>query len=367
MDLAVLNDQFLLARMVENHSSLIWTERYSSAGDFSRESFDIGGTLSMLPLWTIDTVTGLQKPTVVSLRGSKVPMIVETHKIEKSTKGAPKITTTGRSFETVLDRRTTIKTPLGGGVPVSSWTSSQKTAVDAAYDVMNQVVTLGSANINDKIPEITIKTPIRPVGYAPPASDSSYQVDPGELYSWVLQQITSEKYGLRSVRPTQPDTTIAVEIYNGVDRTEDIVFDARFEEFDSSAYLLSQASWKNVDQVNAAHDSLEVTDGTSPTGLNRRTTYLDASSTATGVADATLTQIMQNLGTVDLANKLETALFSGEVSRQLGSRYGVDYFLGDTVKLSGDYGLSQFVQIAEFIRSEDSSGESAYPTFASNG
>ena len=364
MELAVLNDQFLPARMVEGHSSLIWTERYSTNGDFSRESGDVGGTLVALPLYTVELGTGIHKPTVVTLRDSDVPMIVETHVIEKAPGQPAKITTTGRSFETVLDRRTTVNYPLGGGRPVKAWTSVQKTAVDAAYDAMNQVVTIGMSNVDDRIPEIDIKPPIRPSDYTEPTSNQNYQVDPGELYAWVLQQIQAENYGLRAVRPSDLSTTkISIEIYSGVDRTKEVIFDVRFDQFDNAKYLLSEAALKTTDQVTGATDSFEVTNGSS--GLSRRVTYLDASQLATGSPSATLTNLLRNLGTVDLAKYVETVLFSGEVSRQVGSRYGKDYHLGDIVKLSGDYGLSQFVRISEFIRSEDNNGEKAYPTFES--
>lgn len=364
MEFAVLNSQFQPAKLVEGHSSLIWTERWSSNGDFQRESFDIGGTIATLPLE--DPVNNVP-PTFVTLRDSTVPMIVETHVIQKSLTGQPKIVTYGRSAETVLNRRTTIKTPLGGGAKIHEpWTSVQKTAVDAAYDAMNLVVTLGSASVLDKIDEIEIKAPIRPPGYVAPSTNQNYQVDPGELYQWVLNQVQSEKYGLRAVRPaTTSVTKIAIEIYTGTDRTTKVVFDARFDQFDDSKYVLSRADWKNADQVGALNDSLEVNNGTAYSGLKRRVTFFDASQIATGAAGSTLTNIMTTLGKVDLAKRLETALFSGEVSRQKGAAYGKDYFLGDVVKLSGDYGLSQFVRIAEFIRSEDSSGEKAYPTFAS--
>lgn len=365
MELAVLNNQFKPARMVEGHSSLIWTERHYTAGDFTRESDDIGATIDALPLYTTDS-NGIQHPTVVTLRDSDVPMIVEIHKITKSLTGPPKITTIGRSFETVLDRRTTVNKPVGGGVPIKAWTSVKPTAVDSAYDAMNQVVTLGLSSTADKIPEVTIRLPIRPNGYVAPSSNQNYTVEPGNLYDWVLKQIQSENYGLRAVRPKDlADATISIEIYTGVDRTKDVTFDARFDQFDNSTYLLSQSGWKNTDQVNAAADSLEVNNGQSYSGLNRRVTYLDGSQIATGSVGPELTNIMKNLGTVDLAKQLETALFSGEVSRQLGSRYGKDYFLGDIVKLTGDYGLSQFVRISEFIRSEDNNGEKAYPTFTS--
>lgn len=374
MELTVLNKQFQPSKLVEGHSSLIWTERWTSSGDFERVSNDIGGTLQMLP---ITDESGKPINTIVSLRDSDVPMIVETHKIEKTISG-PQITTYGRSLETCLDRRTTIKDSLGAGRIIKPWiTTYSPTAADAAYEAMNEVVTKAAQNgrAQDAIPDFTIVPVIRPTGYvAPKNADGSLKmkpisVDPGELYAWVLSQVTSEKYALRARRPINDlsVSTVAIEIYTGTDRTTKVVFDARFDQFDSSTHLLSQAGLKNVDQVAAVSDSLEVLApfGGIPTGLDRRVVYNDATQYATGAPGATLTSIMQNLGTVDLAKQLQTALFSGEVTRQKGAAYGKDFFLGDVVKLSGDYGLSQFVRIAEFIRSEDSSGEKAYPTFAS--
>lgn len=363
MELAVLNSNFQPAKLVEGHESLIWTERYDTAGDFERKSKDIGGTLAALPIE--DQLNGVP-PTIVTLRNSDVPMIVETHKIEKPINGPAVITTTGRSFETVLDRRTTIKGPIGSGNKIQPWTSQARTAVDAAYDVINKIVIQGMANVKDIIPEITIDV-IRPDGYISAQIVNNFQVDPGELYAWVLQQIQTDKYGFRAVRPNDlADTKIALEIYTGTDRTKSVVFDARFDQFDSQTYLLSKANWKNTNQVTASSDSLEiVADGNNYSGLSRRVTYFDGSQLAVGSPGLTLTNMMETLGKVDLAKRLQTALFSGEVSRQKGSLYGKDYFLGDIVKLTGNYGLSQFVKISEFIRSEDSGGEKAYPTFQS--
>ena len=39
------------------------------------------------------------------------------------------------------------------------------------------------------------------------------------------------------------------------------------------------------------------------------------------------------------------------------------YGLGDILKLQDEYNLTRNVRVAEFIRSSDSSGESAYPAF----
>lgn len=102
------NPTFLPEAMIEGHSSLIWSERYSGNGEFERQSFDIPGTLKMMPITKKVGERYIPANTLVSLRDSSVPMLVETHQIDKSSNDGPKIITKGRSFETVLDRRTTL-------------------------------------------------------------------------------------------------------------------------------------------------------------------------------------------------------------------------------------------------------------------
>lgn len=358
MELVVLNSNFQPARLVEGYSSLIWTERFSSNGDFQLTSDDVGGTRNQLPLE--NPYFGIP-PTIVSLRDSDVPMVVETHSIEKSLTDAPKITVTGRAFETVFDRRTTSMTNMAVSSAAVDVTTSKLTAVDAAYFVMGQVLALYP------IPELRLEL-TRPSDYTPPADQTDYSVDKGDLYSWANSQITSENYGLRAIRPSDPsDHQITVEIYTGSDLTNKVIFDARFDQFTSSTYLLSTLGWQNVMQVQAKNGSAIVQDDPNKTytGLALRMGYLDATSQTDSIAQdsAVLPTLMPNLGTVELAKHLETVLFDGEISRLNGYKYGQDFNLGDIVQLAGDYGLSQYVRVTEFIRSEDNEGEKAYPTF----
>lgn len=376
---SAIKASFQPATLVEGHSSLLWTERYNTNGDFQRVSYDIAGTLNQLPLYTLATDGFTQIPTVVSLRDSTVPMVVETHTLGLDANDAMTITTVGRSCETWLDRRSTVASPFGGGTKIQAYQADALTAVDFAYDVMNKVVNLGNATTADKIPEIIIQAPIRPSGYTPPSSTTHMAADLGELYGWALQQIQNDGYGFRAVRPPDRTTTqIALQIYKGVDRTQKVVFDTMQDAFDSQQYLLSQAAWKNTDQVSATNDALEVAQphtGAAYTGLMRRVSYNDSQETTAGIAAGTnLTQAMTNLGLVDLAKNTETVLFSGEVSRQIAAMYGDSvngYLLGDIVGLRGQISpqgansLTQFVRVSEFIRSEDNTGEKAYPTFES--
>ena len=52
----------------------------------------------------------------------------------------------------------------------------------------------------------------------------------------------------------------------------------------------------------------------------------------------------------------------GEIVPESQFHYGVDYNLGDIIEVQGNTGVLQAARITEYIRSQDSSGEKAYPT-----
>ena len=95
-----------------------------------------------------------------------------------------------------------------------------------------------------------------------------------------------------------------------------------------------------------------------PTGLARRVVLIDASQAAGLTQDGLKGYMSQGL-----ADARETAVFDGSINQDLSPYvYGVDYSLGDLVRLVGDYGLDQKARVTEYIRSEDASGFKAYPT-----
>lgn len=382
---------------VEGHSSLVWTERYFQAGDFIRESYDIKGTLRDLPI--TNPLTGQAEDTLVGLTDSITTMVVEAHKISKSLTGPPTIQTTGRTFETVLDRRTTLSrialtdsngvrqkqvSTINSGstanVVPGTWTVNSKSASAAAKHVVSEVL----AQVGDEIPELAVlaEAGVFPEKY-PNGTDLpviEYQVPPGQLYDYLAEQLQADDIGVVSKRPTPGIAwpIITATIYKGRDRSVSVSFSTDFDQLTSSDYILSAALWKNVSQVTGANGSVEVTDGTTRTGLAKRISYTDQTSVATqsvtGGNAPVLVNLLNGLGKTDLLKQPQTVMFSGEVSQNIAFKYdsmrerGDDpttFYLGDVVSLKGDLYGSQMVRIAEFIRSQDASGESAYPTFVS--
>lgn len=354
MELSVLNSTFRREKLVENWNSLVWTERHSVAGDFQLVSNDIDDIMRLLPIGEPG-----EPPTLVTIDESDVPMMVEQHKIETPKNDKPKITTTGRVFEAFLDERQTVRAVISGTAR-SPWTVSGATSsAMAAYSVAEEIIVDGKPKTEDAIPEILLLNSVVDVGTA-----QDYAVEPKGLYSWMLETLALGKYGLRSELAPLTDQ-IAVIIYKGTDRSGEngVVFDVALDQFNDASYLLSQLGYKNV-MITATQNGQEIsTLGSTPSGLARRVAFQDLSSEIVLSAGSPLTNLTINKGKVALADLLPTGLFSGGVAESVSQGYKSSYFLGDIVKLQGDYGLTQNARVAEFVRTQDTTGVKAYPTF----
>ena len=352
MELSVLDSDFRRAKLVENWSSLIWTERYSAAGEFELVSNNIAETLDLLPIGDDD-----DPPTLIAIDGSTVPMIVEDHVIEKKKNSVPQIKTTGRAFESVLDRRVTIRA-VTPGVTREEWVIAATSPAIAAYEAAKSIIVDGDATALDIIPEINLlNSTVDPGGTA-----VEYAVDPKDLHSWMLETLALGRYGLRAeLGPILGE--IAVIIYKGEDLHTDVVFDVALDQVEDPQYVLSNKSAKNV-MITATQNGMEFSSfGAAPSGLTRRVAFQDYAQEITVAAGTDLTNLTINTGKVSLAFLTPVALFSGGISAEIGESYNSLYSLGDLVTLQGEYGLSQVARVTEFVRTQDATGEKAYPTF----
>lgn len=372
--------KFQRNELIEDFSSLVWTERYDKNGDFQLVSNNIAEVLKKLPL-----PGPFDPPCMVAIRDSTVPMIVESHLIEEPKNAPPKITTTGRSFETFLEERQTLGLYDSTVARTPVVLAANKPA-DAALILMNEII--GGADTiaaiptvaEDRITEIILNsTVLEAIPVPTSANQTKYPVDPKNLYAWVMDTLklgtpdtNFPAFGnirgpaaLKSTLPNVGGTQIAITIYEGVDRRQSVVFDAKEDQFDELKHLLSVVGYKNVMATYAANGVKNAqTRPASISGLSRRVGIQDLSSEVTAVSsNADWAPYLINKSKIALAGALPTVLFSGEIAEQQAARFGVDYFLGDQVKLSGDYGLTQDVRIAEFVRSQDSTGTKSYPTF----
>lgn len=360
MDLLTLNSNFHPASIFDTYESLVWSERYSSMGDFELVSSDIQGCMRALPL-----------DSYVTINESLSTAIVESHLITKKPNNAPELKVTGRMVESVLDRRVSYNQVLGEATARVAWLMKANKASDAAYMMLREVLgdisrtisggvleSKSAKNPGDEIPEINL---------IPPADfefgeDNDFEIKFGDLLATLYEMLNTRHRGLKSVRPLDTSVSkVGIEIYNGADISNSVVFDARFDTFDEHRYLLSNQTLKNLAYVLTASGSSGIPRSDTapiPTGLNRRVVGIDETSNA----EVDTNEMRRSRGLIEIYKNNPTAYFDGVINPNAAEGYNRDYFLGDIVTLLGENEMSSKARVTEFIRTKDASGESAFPT-----
>jgi hypothetical protein len=358
MDLMTLNSDQQAYKMVERYDSLIWTERYR-LGDFQITTGDVSRFMTLLP-----------EGSLVTLRESTVPMIVERHLIERKKNAPVKLTIKGRDFCSILDRRISVIDIPGSG----EWDVTTYTPQDVAFFLIDEICT-GGFDPLDAFPSDLVtfhfadyETSTGPL--------RSFTIPRGNLLTAVLNFLQAEakadtsttpdtpevvQHGIRAVRPSVGNTDIQMQIYKGVDRSDTVYFDARRQQLDDGSYLFSKEGSATTAFCIGESDTTTIEKSASPpSGMDRRVILVDGSN-----SNLTQDQLIEN-GKLSLADARETAMFDGSINPDINPYvYGVDYGLGDLVKLVGDYGLeAPKARVTEYIRSVDATGEKAYPTLA---
>lgn len=362
MELVTLNSNNQPDRLIEQYDSLIWAERFNTISDVQITSGDISRFMTELP-----------KGTLLSLRDSNYVMEVETHLIERKKNQPAKLTIKGRGWETILDRRPAISDVAAG---VADWSVTVKTPSDAAYYIMEKICVEGILDAADIFETDMVQFPT-PDDYLTSTGPAKvFAIPKGNLLNAVLTLLKAEsredlttdpdtpavvQHGIRAVRPNSSGTAVSIEIYKGVDRSSTVYFDGTRQLLNDGSYLFSTVGMATTAYILAADSAAKLEKAVSaPSGLARRVILVDA--TTSGITD---TDALRTQGELSLAEAYETAVFDGSINQELSAYdYGIDYNLGDTVKLVGDYGLDEKAVVTEYIRSVDATGFKAYPTLS---
>lgn len=360
MELIKLNANHQAGPLIENYDSLIWTERFNTTGDFQLITGNIDWFMQALP-----------KQSVVSLRDSNVPMIVETHDIERKKNSPAKLTIKGRCFSSILDRRVSIN---GVVASLGDWLVVAKIPSDVAHYIIYQICVVGINDPADIFPSAKVQF-ITPADYLNTSGPNrQFTVARGNLLGTVLGLLQTEAaadpstepdtpeivpHGIRAIRPNTAGTAVGIDIYRGTDRSDEILFDGSRDMLNDGRYLFSDVGSANAAYVLGPTSAAKMHQGaTVPTGLERRVILVDGISSGVDSAEA-----LRAEGSRAMSEAHVTAAFDGSINEDLSPYiYGVDYFLGDVVKMQGDYGLEEKARVTEYIRSYGPDGHKSFPT-----
>lgn len=360
MELYTLDSLLRRTEVIDRYESLIWTERFSSAGDFE------------LLLQSTPSNRNLFQPgTLLALNESFRCMKIDTSEDTRDTDGKRLLKVSGSSLElSLLDDRVAFnaKTNL---VANPKWIITD-TPGEVARKVFHDICVTGLLDVDDIIPFITTVSILPDDTIPEPSDDITVEIEPSTVYAIVKQICETYDLGFRILR-NYDLSQLAFDIYSGSDRTSQqtdlpaVIFSPDLENLTNTKRLETIAGMKNIAYVYSNLGFREVVAldvDPDVSGFERHVLVVKADDFDEGTPTATVNAMMDQKGREELANARAFLGFDGEVTQRSQYKYGVDYQLGDLVEEHGEDGMSSIVRVTEQIFVSDSEGDRAYPTLS---
>jgi hypothetical protein len=358
MEVYILDDAFRRVEMIEQYTSMIWTERYNTYGDFQ---LDIDPLLA-------DPVLKTQG-TYLACNYSDRVMYVDSTEDKMQDDGTRILTIKGKSLEALLENRPNDYTAISSGGAVAQIVLGPNTPAELMRNLFDVCCRNNTLMPSDNLPYIQTGT-YSPAETIPESTDPvTVQSELGSLYATLANLAEIYRLGFRLIRPAD-DSKLYFEVYTGYDRTTGqivnapIVFSPELDNLTNTNELVSSANQKNVAYVFAPKGSRVVyapdTDS-SVTGFQKKVLIVNASDIDTDAGSLLQTQLLQR-GLEELYKTNVVWGFDGEIPKSTGYIYGVNYKLGDLVEQRDNHGFATQMKVTEQIFVSDKEGEKNYPT-----
>lgn len=349
MEAIVLNTNFQSTFVIDTFESIIWTDRYSECGDFE-----------IYTLVSADLLDNLRQGYYLWINESEHLMIIEGIEIKSDVENGNRLIVTGRSLESILDRRIIIaRTVLTGNLQNGIQTLLNSNIISPT--ITDRIVSnfVFEASVDPLITALTVDV----------------QVDKGlNLYEVIQRLCISNNIGFKITLSST--NQFVFKLYAGADRSfaqlsnPYVIFSPNYENLINSSYSNTEKPFKNIVVVDGEGEgeNLKTTTVGSGSGITRREFYLNASSISQTIDGVTLTdeEYLARLGekgNETLIEHLVAKAFAGQVDTVSMFKYGTDFFMGDIIQISNEYGIESKARVTEMIYSESGSGIEAYPTF----
>lgn len=376
MNVLILNRKFESILLVEAYQSLIWNDKYDESGDFE---LYIPATAYDRSFYAIGNY--------VSASLSDRLMIIEKVDCKTDSEIGDFITITGRSLESILTRRILI-----GGV------TDYIGNLQEMFEKMFNDNVINPSDQNRQIPNVVFK---RSTDKRITELTIEAQYDGDILYDVIVEHIKNNDIGMKMTKNDLNE--FVFELYKGVDRSYQqstnpwIVFSPEFDNLLNSEYYESETNYKNYAYVSGdfeyeTEEETQKDDGSIITstvtrnkivmvevgkehaGLDRYECYTNASDIRSRtlddetneyvyISEESYKELLQQEGVSTLGGYKKYTKFDCEIDYSHTFKMNQDYFLGDIVQVSNQYGYSGSFRVSEFVISVSETGVECYPVF----
>ena len=325
--------------VTENQSSLIWTRRYDTPGEFELHAPITDYNLQLM-----------QRENLVWIKGKKDCGSIEDLEITEGSEEA-EIIAKGRFTPAYMDRRL-----------IKSTVNFSGTYEDAMY----------------YLPTICEEIPL--VEYAEPSGitdEVTFQATYKNLLDYEEKLASAAGYGFRYA-PDFENQVLTFEVYQGTDRSMEqddvprVIFSDEYANLESVSYRVNDQCYKNVAYVGGEGEGSERTyitvalDGYEDAeGMDLRELFVDAKDISSEdlTEDEYLAELMQRG-----LEKLEENAFSESVECDTepdgNFKYEDDYDIGDIVTVrKSSWGIEKSLRLTEMQEVYESEARSLVPIF----
>lgn len=346
MIIYVLNTNLERIGAIDTFSSIIWTNRYYTYGDFELYLSATDQNLSLLQEGYFLIREGYENNAMI------IDKIVISTNIEEGNY----LTVTGKCLKSIVYQRIIWNQTNVSGQLESCINRLLNENLINPENSSRQIANFQNVN--------TLTTGI--------SISAQYTGDNlGETIAAMCQN-----YGLGwDVQLDLDNGQFLFSLYKGTDRSYDqtetpyVIFSNEYENLLTTTYTYDKSNYRNVAKVAGEGEGIArkyVTIGNA-SGLSRYEEFVDArdvSSNEGEISASSYNNLLLERGNEKLAEVNFTENFEGEVETNYTYTYGNDYFLGDIVEVINEYGIAASTRILEVIQSEDDSGIYTIPTFS---
>lgn len=352
MDLFLLDTKLDVVAVIDTYESLIWVERYDSYGDFEL----------VMPV-TEDVLKLLKQDYYIENQESEHLMIIEKILVTSDPEDGNRLTISGRSVESILDRRV-----VWGMQTVSGkFQNGIKTLLQSNI--------ISPSNADRKIGNFIFEASSDP---AITGLTLNAQFTGDNVYDVIHELCADRNLGFKVT--LNDAKKFVFKLYAGKDRSYNqltnpyVVFSPKFDNMINSNYIESRLLLKNIALIGGEGEGSErkyATTNSTASGLDRRELFVDArdissdTGSETPMSDDEYTALLLQRGSENLAENIEVVSFEGEVDVTTAFKYREDFYNGDIVQIANEYGHETASRVVEVIISENKNGRTVYPTFKS--
>lgn len=349
MDIYVLDSSAQILDMIDTFESNIWTVQYFDTNDFE---LVVPATDKNIDLLQKDRLLCRDKDRDGDTWRNV--MIIENIKIVADWEDGNQMTVSGRGLKSIVGRRVIWKqTNLTGKVETG----------------IRQIITENIISPDDEKRKIDNFILDEPAGIT---DAFDIQAMGEDLDEWVTS--TCQTYGI-GWDVYIKDGKFVFKLYKGLDRSYNqkdrlpVVFSDEFDNLLASTYTYERAEFKNAALIGGEGEGVNqrITTIGDSSGLERYEAYIDGSSVSSNgtiITEEQYYKMLQDYAKDELNTTSFTESFEGNVIPDGNYILNQDYFLGDTVQVINEYGISATPRIVEIIESEDQNGTSIVPTFS---